>query len=1232
MKFKRAFSLFMTGIMLSTVFPRNVFAEDIIHNSNSSVEDDTVSGSSISVTSNDIDVDFNLTGQWNGGFNGEIVITNTGDSKIENWQIEMTFPQEITNIWNAAIESHEGTVYNIRNAGGNNNVDIPIGESVTFGFSGTYTDEIVEPTNVKLITGRQTATAEDYSIDYQLMSDWGSGFTAQIVITNNTDKPMEAWHLEFDYAGEISNMWNGMIEKTENSRYYISNADYNSVIPANGSVTIGFNGVPDNEHSEPSDFELYYFGNEKNSTQIEQEEENIIDEVDTDGDGVYDYIEEYFGSDINLEDTDGDGLSDYIEIFVIGTDPTMVDTDENGVDDGDEDAEQDGLTNIKEVNLGTNLISDDTDLDGLSDFDEVNKYHTDPTVADTDKDGLEDGDDVLLGFDPNKYDTDGNGVKDGDEKVEQTLHQKIDCEELPGITDVNVTLSVSGNINNVVTAKDMYNVNTFSSDLVGITGAPIDFTSAQEFDSAKVSFVYDESKLNIAPEKLGILWYDEENQFYEVMETTLDEQNHCISMTTPHFSEYTVVDMEKWFAAWEEDFNKKYSDGSSVTKNNEWQGEVATVNELVERFKSKFNTTVDMMNLVLPYCEEGDVYCQFGTFEFELTNGDTAKYNCIYMSHGEFNTVSKFTSSNGTAFVSPSNGMVAYYTNYDVSKLNLTIDEIAPPNSMVKACRYDQSDKFFLPSGQVDDTDDDGDDLFDIYELTGMRIANGNVIYTDTETENKKGYDTDGDGLKDGDEIERFDSERGYFKLKSYPGCKDSDFDFIPDYIDSLPYNNNFVGVLNSSHDTSFIDFNVNYNDFLDDSSIYNYNKNISALSVIMSTLAYDKSYLKITDANCDNYLQENSVKDLLEFFGFNNVENYSLDEIFNPDTFFLDEMKKLDRFEERNIHLSEVTIGHRTISNNAKKKEIVAVVIRGTNGTLEEWSSNFYIGDVSEYGNLEYWNNIKNHAGFDIPANKILDIIYNYIETYGIDKENVLFWVTGHSRGAAIANIIGANLSDAGYLNRTYTFATPNTTLSDSVGDKKYFSIFNVINEDDFVPDLPSDKWGYSKYGKISQDVSISKKFEIEWNNQTGSPYNYNFQKNNLSDSLANIISGKNPQSECYKIIYVDDYKVTYTNKISEKIPVNTYYYFDINMYKNNENVLIIDFYQSPQYFMQLIASIMSGQTKCFPKLAPHFEDVESKFIIAGVWTCFTDNLAIPHYPDAYYLISQNIDDGDFN
>ena len=258
MKFKRTLSLFMMGVMLSSSLPYNVFAEDTITNSNNSLEDVTASGSSISVANSDIDVDFNITAQWSGGFNGEITVTNTGESKIENWQIEMTFPQEITNIWNARIDSVDNGVYNIKNAGGNNNVDIPVGGSVTFGFTGTYTDDIVAPTNVKLITEKQNATDEEYSIDYQLMSDWGNGFTAQIIITNNTDKPMEAWHLEFDYAGEISNIWNGVIEKSENGRYYISNADYNSVISANGNVTIGFNGIPDTEHSEPSDFKLYY--------------------------------------------------------------------------------------------------------------------------------------------------------------------------------------------------------------------------------------------------------------------------------------------------------------------------------------------------------------------------------------------------------------------------------------------------------------------------------------------------------------------------------------------------------------------------------------------------------------------------------------------------------------------------------------------------------------------------------------------------------------------------------------------------------------------------------------------------------------------------------------------------------------------------------------------------------------------------------------------------------------
>ena len=57
--------------------------------------------------------------------------------------------------------------------------------------------------------------------------------------------------------------------------------------------------------------------------------------------------------------------------------------------------------------------SGDTDDDGLTDWEEVKRYHTDPHDADTDGDGLVDGYEVQNGTDPLNPDSNGDGIPDG---------------------------------------------------------------------------------------------------------------------------------------------------------------------------------------------------------------------------------------------------------------------------------------------------------------------------------------------------------------------------------------------------------------------------------------------------------------------------------------------------------------------------------------------------------------------------------------------------------------------------------------------------------------------------------------------------------------------------------------------------------------------------------------------------------------------------------------------------
>jgi hypothetical protein len=125
-------------------------------------------------------------------------------------------------------------------------------------------------------------------------------------------------------------------------------------------------------------------------------------------------------------DKDSDGFADSQEQLIIDADTDdeinsiydvlMSETiGSNGKYSWRTDPDQDGLTNAQELASNTNPTLADTDSDGLTDGAEVNLHDTDPTLRDTDGDGLSDGMEVNspLDFKPLQWSTLVNGVSNG---------------------------------------------------------------------------------------------------------------------------------------------------------------------------------------------------------------------------------------------------------------------------------------------------------------------------------------------------------------------------------------------------------------------------------------------------------------------------------------------------------------------------------------------------------------------------------------------------------------------------------------------------------------------------------------------------------------------------------------------------------------------------------------------------------------------------------------------------
>lgn len=100
------------------------------------------------------------------------------------------------------------------------------------------------------------AAALACSVDYKT-NDWGSGFTADLTLTNRGTDPISGWALTYSYAGnqKLSNGWNGSWSQS-GQQITVNNASYNGTIAPGAAVGTGAQFTYSGTNAAPTSFSV----------------------------------------------------------------------------------------------------------------------------------------------------------------------------------------------------------------------------------------------------------------------------------------------------------------------------------------------------------------------------------------------------------------------------------------------------------------------------------------------------------------------------------------------------------------------------------------------------------------------------------------------------------------------------------------------------------------------------------------------------------------------------------------------------------------------------------------------------------------------------------------------------------------------------------------------------------------------------------------------------------------
>ncbi len=1307
--------------------------------------------------------EFNVTNDWNTGFQAEVSITNTSTEPIEAWTLLFDGNFEINNIWNAKLLSSDNGKYEVANQLWT--TPIKAGESASFGFTADK-------------SATENAKAENFQLTAVVIGE--SALEKEPVDPDNPE--------DIDY--ELDTDEDGLPDYYEE----ILGTDKNKADTDGDGLSDGY--------------EVLYLGTDPLKADSDDNGINDSDE-DLDSDGLTNAKECELGTDPNNADTDGDGLSDGAEVNTHGTDPLKYDTDGDGISDGDEitlglnpssgstDGTPDGERTFTQV-----VSSDSEVLSAVNDDEEtpfkVSLEMKSAGVAENNVYARESGfsnaieNSAIIGVAPEFVYTDGLAVEEVTVKFEldnsvinNTLGTYTDeSDEFKGIKrlnvfmffeDVNMLLPVETfhdeATNTVYTMTDrmgtycLVDMEIFLDNLDKQLNDSTEFEAdaeAQSEESEAVSenkldkamtMSYNNIKINSnsvnnvdsvnskdsnIPEKrddFDVVFLIDcrnviDNNKYALIKRNIIETADTVFIQSPNarvkiIEMYSTVDNVE--RETDDNGNVKWTSKKVVRRKDigetdnpqsdyfynidEVYSALAFIEKNVLKKRSDCNIS-DAVNYAyneyknnpretfvfsivqiegIYYGEKEDSYAILNSINNDKTKKNFIRISVIFdenlngrygyatdLSHktdggqiDHYDGSSSFMLGQIYGKVPQINGYKAIIgTGYKTIKLNSSLQEVYEE---YQAVQNGSSDYYMC-------NDTDEDEISDCEEIM-FKNSKEILLIDDTDKDNVKLLtfkaikELLGDKLfyvKKG--LDRYRSATGDFTsgveslnsahilpINSDPTRKDSDMDGIYDGNDEQKLNNiqnkSIIQINVDSRKANFKyrqSFKMDMTWFTKNSSFYN--KDLALASSIMAGLAYHTTMSINGDTTADRVSKSNDeygyclgntfyedIKELPQVmvdYGFENVETINLRQKYDDN------------------HVIQFDIGYHDMTEymadeNSNIKNLLAINVRGTHGT-SEWLSNFEIGNTDVWKDGTDWKTSANHMGFDIAAYRALKEAYAYMDGHGLNSENTVIWLTGHSRGAAVSGIMSKYLIDGDYNHKpfkvySYNFATPNQVETSDGKDIDVLGVFNIVNTDDLVPCLPLANryddngqkiggWGFAKYGDV-KPLAFLEKHKKAWKDKDIDS-KYSSAEENLNKTLINFINVSDCRNNCYYYKIIQDGRVS-SDMIFTFIPFNREEEYIIdNLYKFYDSLPSewSDYYEilehetqfrvklKPIMFMQFLAAAAALDNKYFLNFvfgyceAPLYTPAKNSMI------CFTlkSKTMSPHTVESYIILCE--------